>query len=355
MPRITYVVGLSLLVGGCAQPAPDAGRSAAPLTVCAAGSTTPGVDVSQWQGAVDWAAVKAAGKQFAIVRVTDGTVLDSRFASNWANTRAAGLVRGAYHFFRPAQDATQQAASVVSNVGALGRGDLPIVIDLEVTEGQSADVIRAALRTFIDAVAEGTGKQPIIMTAPSYWGSLGAGSELGSQPLWIMHWGVTCPNVPAPWSTWTFWMHSATGTVDGISGDADLDVFNGDLAALEAFAALSTGDAGTDTRDLEAGAADAPLADTAGSDTGVPDGGAPDVPVTDAGAADLVHPETPPADLPLTNDGGTTDAGRDTADEGKSGGSSGGCGCATGASVSPSLLALAAAALMLVSRRRRCG
>src|SRR3954463_5821815 len=73
--------------------------------VCAADTTTKGVDVSYFNGTIDWAKVKAAGNEFAFIRISDGTGFrDPQFAANWAGAQSAGMVRGIYQFFRPGQD-----------------------------------------------------------------------------------------------------------------------------------------------------------------------------------------------------------------------------------------------------------
>ena len=93
---------------------------------CPLGPTVSGIDVSEFQGAVNWGAVKASGQAFAIARVSDGTGhIDATFAPNWAGIRAAGMIRGAYQFFEPSEDAVAQANVVIARVGRLGPGDLP--------------------------------------------------------------------------------------------------------------------------------------------------------------------------------------------------------------------------------------
>src|SRR5690606_23553056 len=75
----------------------------------------------------------------------------------------------------------------------------------------------------------------IIYTGKYFWQDQVGGADLTEHPLWIAQWGVTCPDIPAPWGDWAFHQTSATGRVSGISGDVDLDVFNGtvdDLIAL---------------------------------------------------------------------------------------------------------------------------
>ena len=196
-----------------------------------------GVDVSQYQGAINWPAVKAAGKDFAIARISDGTGSpDGTFATNWAGIKSAGMVRGAYQFFEPGEDPVAQANLVISSVGVLGSGDLPVTADMEVTGGQSAATIAANLQTWVNHVQAGTGKAPMIYTAPGYWDASVNSTAFGNLPLWGANWGVTCPSLATGWSNWKAWQYADNGTVSGISGAVDLDEFNGDLTALQTFA-----------------------------------------------------------------------------------------------------------------------
>src|SRR5258708_2072806 len=98
-------------------------------------TTTPGIDVSHYQGFVNWGNVKSAGMAFAFAKATEGmSVSDNKFAVNWPGIKNAGLVRGAYHFFHASQDATAQAnffLDALQSAGGLLPGDLPPVIDFE--------------------------------------------------------------------------------------------------------------------------------------------------------------------------------------------------------------------------------
>src|SRR5512143_714506 len=77
---------------------------------CQVGPTTPGIDVSYHQETIDWPRVRRAGIRFAFIRLSDGATLrDPRFATNWAEAGRAGVVRGAYQYFRPDQSVTAQA------------------------------------------------------------------------------------------------------------------------------------------------------------------------------------------------------------------------------------------------------
>jgi lysozyme len=214
----------------------DVGASREPVVVCAGGATVQGVDVSTFQGAIDWNAVHASGIDFAIARVSDGsTVMDDTFAANWAGIKAAGMVRGVYQFFRPAEDPTTQADLLVTTVGAFGPGDLPPVADVEVTDGQSGDTLVANLATWVSVVQTRTGRTPMIYASPGFWDALPGVSQFASEVPWIANWQVSCPDTPSPWTTWSFWQYADNGSVSGIAGVVDLDEFNGALAQLGAL------------------------------------------------------------------------------------------------------------------------
>jgi lysozyme len=195
-----------------------------------------GIDVSKDQGDVDWAAVAAAGTAFAFVKATDGqTYVDPMFAQNWAGARAAGLLRGAYHFFRAEDSPQAQAEFFWQTVG--GGNDLPLVVDVEETMGQSAAVVVSNLQLFVASLQQWAGRQPMIYTAPGFWNGLST-SAFGSFPLWVAEYGVAEPQMPAGWTLWDFWQHSETGQLAGIQGNVDLNVYSGSLDELrQAFPA----------------------------------------------------------------------------------------------------------------------
>ena len=212
-------------------------------TVCGKGSVV-GIDVSTYQGTVDWAKVKAAGKTFAFARVTHGTgTIDNQFAKNWPAMKAAGIIRGAYQYFEPADDALEQAKLFVDKINAAGgfeEGDLPGVIDVEKMGTASAAQLRTMVHTWIDYVEEKTNRRPIIYAGSYFWDDHSLGTDFSSYPLWGPHYTTAdCHLISSAWNDWTFWQHSDEGTVSGISGAVDLDRYNGDLASLKAFIADS--------------------------------------------------------------------------------------------------------------------
>lgn len=204
--------------------------------VCPDGEVTYGIDVSKWQGTIDWAAVAAAGVEYAFIRVSDGsTVIDEFFEVNWQQAKSNGIVVGAYQFFRPGQDPVAQADLLLSMMGTLGPEDLPPVIDIEVTGGLSGAEVIASAQAWIDVVEADVGAAPLVYTAPGWWDSNVGLPALGTYPLWVASWGVTCPAVPTGWSDYIFHQFSATGTVSGISGDVDENYFNGSSVDLDAW------------------------------------------------------------------------------------------------------------------------
>lgn len=242
MTRLT-LLALLMLSGCVSEPRPLAyGVSAAANTVCATGATVDGIDVSNYDGAIDWMKVAGAGKKFAIAKATEGTGFhDSTFAANWSGMKAAGVIRGAYHFFHSNEDPVAQANYFLAAVGTLGPGDLPPMLDLEVADGQSAATVASTALTWLQTVESMTGKKPIVYTYPSFWSSVGASASFAGYPLNIANYGVNCPDVVGSWSSWTMWQYSDTGTVAGINAQIDEDHFNGDLAALQKLANGASG------------------------------------------------------------------------------------------------------------------
>ena len=216
------------------------------LTVCPTGATVEGADVSYYDGTVDWAALRASGRVFAIARVADGsTYLDPTFAANWQGMKANGFVRGTYQYFRAAESGVAQANVLLAAIAAAGPlepGDLPPTLDLETTDGESDAVIVERAQDWLATVRAATGREPVLYTAPGFWNyeaGLPSLAWLGS--LWIANWDVTCPSLATGFTGWQFWQYDDKGTAPGLgSDDADLDRFNGSVADLQALAAKST-------------------------------------------------------------------------------------------------------------------
>ena len=197
-----------------------------------------GVDVSYYQGTVNWASVKSAGKAFALIRVSDGTnTPDPQFATNWSKARAAGLTVGAYQFFRPSQDATAQADLMVSKLTTAGFAatDIPPVIDVEVTEGLASSTILSRVNTWLARVFFNATATTEIYTSPGFWSGLGNPTPSPLPYLWDAHWGASCPTLPPAWGRLRFWQYNDSGSVSGISGAVHLDQYTGPLSELRSL------------------------------------------------------------------------------------------------------------------------
>nr|WP_026929016.1 lysozyme [Glycomyces tenuis] len=209
-----------------------------------------GIDVSHYQGSINWTSVKNAGIDFAYIKATEGTTyLDPRFDTNYPAAYHAGVIRGAYHFARPSSSSgAAQANFFASNGGAWSADNLtlPGALDLEAPPsgarcyGLSTTQMRNWITDFYNTYKSRTGRDMVIYTTASWWNSCtGSWTGMASKsPLWVAHWGVSSPSLPAGWNntTWTFWQYTSTGSVSGIAGNVDRNNFNGSQARLLALA-----------------------------------------------------------------------------------------------------------------------
>jgi len=232
---------VALLLVGCTISTSEVGTSEQATTVCALHPTTVhGMDVSSYETSIDWPTAKASGIDFAFIRVSDGLHYhDPKFATYWQGAAAAGVYRGAYQFFRPDQDPVAQADYLLSQLGPHTPWDLPPAIDVEVTDGMAPEDVAAAVRIWIAHVEAAIGRPPIIYAGYYSWQDYVGNANLTAYPLWHAQYTTApCPNIPTPWTRWTIWQYSSTGTVPKVVGEAtDLDEFDGTLDDLAAFAA----------------------------------------------------------------------------------------------------------------------
>ena len=199
-----------------------------------------GIDVSHFQGTIDWSAVAGDQIHFAIVKATGGeTYTDPQFHNNWHGTRTAGLVRGAYHFFYAEDDPVKQAEHFVQTVGELKSRDLPAFLDVEILDGVAPQKLAERVLIWLETVHKQTGKRPVIYSDMYFARQYLDHPDLAEYPLWIAEYSDELSPLPKVWQSrgWHFWQHSQSGRVAGIEGNVDLDVYQGGLDALKAFAA----------------------------------------------------------------------------------------------------------------------
>lgn len=204
------------------------------------GGTQPfGPDVSDYQGAVDWKAVKTFGAGFAIVKATEGTTwIGNTFAANWAGMKSAGIpVRGAYHFAHPKNGAVPEAQHFVDIVGSFGPGEFA-VLDIEAADSQSPSTVAQYSRDWCDEVMRLTGlpkNRVWIYTGNWFWSPQAGGSSIvADHPLWASAYSSSEPSV-AGWDKWTMWQYTDAEKISGISGGVDASRFGGTQAELEAL------------------------------------------------------------------------------------------------------------------------
>jgi lysozyme len=202
-----------------------------------AGATLPGIDVSAWQGNINWAKVAGAGTRFAILKATEGASWnDPTYAANVAGAATNGITVGAYHFADPSSapgDAVSEADHFVS-IAKNSPGDIVPALDIEHKGNLSTAGLVAWVKTWLAEVASKLGVKPMLYASPGFWkysmGDTTWFADNGYQILWVAHWGVTSPDVPAnDWggNGWTFWQWTDCRHVAGISGCVDGDKFNG--------------------------------------------------------------------------------------------------------------------------------
>lgn len=274
LPRAPLGLCVALLAG-CygGEPEPVGVATSAIHMYCAARTEVRGIDVSQWQGTIQWSRLPAAGVRFAIIRLSNNMSLDTRFDQNWSAARAAGVMRGAYHYFNPTTNAAGQANFFVDHLLAqgFGDGDLPPMLDVEYTNvdtngdgspdrpSVTPSAYQAAIRAWVNVIRARLNREPIIYTGGYYWDGFVQSSEWAANPLFHAEypnystrrmWSDPVPNagcaryVSNAWPRYSFWQYAGDNTFASSLGGAgtfgssavDMDVFDGTLEDLQQLA-----------------------------------------------------------------------------------------------------------------------
>ncbi len=187
-------------------------------------SQTPvhGIDVSHYQGSIDWPAVAAANIDFAYVKATDGiTYTDPAFDTNVASAAGTQLKLGAYHFFEADDDPQQQLANFLNAIKGKPLSLVPMV-DVEVTDNQPASQIKRRLTQFLQQLEQATGCTPLIYSYRSFW-QTNIGPDFNRYPFWLADYAAK-PSPPEGVKNWQIWQYSEQGKVAGIEHPVDMDV-----------------------------------------------------------------------------------------------------------------------------------
>jgi GH25 family lysozyme M1 (1,4-beta-N-acetylmuramidase) len=254
IPMAAFVVALS----GAVPASP--GFAAPP------GYPVTGIDVSAFQGSINWASVVTSGVRFAYIRASEqANIPDGYFDANYSGAKSNGLYAGAYHRARPdVSGGRAQAAFFLDHARYTGDGrTLPPMLDIEwprsnwpglnACYNMTPAQLSAWIRDFVDEVTIRTGRLAMIYTNPNWWGPCtGNNASFGAHPLFNSGYLPSPPPLPAGWTRWTLWQYTDSLTVPGITGPVDGDVFNGTPGELASLAGSEVRNDSTDFADLNA-------------------------------------------------------------------------------------------------------
>jgi lysozyme len=233
------LLGLSLALSGCAVEEFNARyplkSDAKPHPGVESAKRYPiqGIDISRWQGEIDWAQVKAAGTRFAFIKATEGgDHVDPAFQRNWHGARGAGVPTGAYHFVYWCRPAHEQAQWFVQHIPRTNDSlTLPPILDVEWNGHSRTCPVKVSRETAIEKMRlmlreleAHTGRRPIIYT-----------DEFEGYPFWIRSTAAK-PEERYANRRWEFWQFTTTGRVPGIRGDVDRNAFYGSEQEFQAWA-----------------------------------------------------------------------------------------------------------------------
>jgi lysozyme len=191
-----------------------------------------GIDVSYWQGDIDWDKVHNAGVSFTYIKATEGgDRIDPKFLENWEGAKRAGIARGAYHFIYWCRPANEQALWFMLNVPP-DPDALPPVLDVEWNSYSKTcpgkvdrDTALAKIKILLDAMQSYTGKRPIIYTDPVFHREVLQG-EFPDYHFWLRSVAAE-PDALYGQRSWAFWQFTTTGKVPGVAGGVDRNSFSG--------------------------------------------------------------------------------------------------------------------------------
>ncbi len=191
-------------------------------------TTVSGIDVSRYQGTVNWKAVADAGYRFAVVRATIWNAkIDDNFAVNWNGARNAGLLVSAYHVVK-ADVAAAAQIDYFAQALAGHKWDLPPVLDIERDDNLSVQAITQCVRDCLHLSEQRFSRKPLVYTGAWFWNShVSRSAEWAQYDLWVASYGSGGAVLPAGWTAWKIWQYTGKGSAPGITGDVDLDWFNG--------------------------------------------------------------------------------------------------------------------------------
>ncbi|MDE5977005.1 MAG: LysM peptidoglycan-binding domain-containing protein, partial [Turicibacter sp.] len=199
-----------------------------------------GIDVSKWQGSIDFEAVKESGVEVVYIRSSEGYWEDEYFQTNYTNATAAGLKVGVYHYVTAmtVEEARSEAAFFVSLIEGKTL-DCRLAMDFEYFGSLSESQINEIGLTFLKTVESLSGKEVVVYSDESNARNLW-NEQIAQYPLWIAEYGVSEPRDGGPWSSWVGFQYNDSGSIPGIYSDSvDLDYFTDGIFLSDASTPVS--------------------------------------------------------------------------------------------------------------------
>lgn len=200
------------------------------------GYTVFGIDISRYQGNIDWEKFKKenpaeAPIAFVYTKATEGSdFTDINFHDNFEATRKHGFMRGAYHYFSTKSSGLAQAQMFIKTV-KLSKGDLPPMVDVE-EKPKNKELFIQELKIFITKIEEHYGVKPIVYTYRKYKKRYLGDSFFERYPSWVAHYYIDALDKDVKW---LFWQCSDIGEVPGIPQNVDINIFNGSIEQLKSL------------------------------------------------------------------------------------------------------------------------
>ena len=195
---------------------------------------TFGLDVSQYQGDINWSEVDSVESKFplhfVLIRATAGDDKeDTQFDANWKGAKKHNLIRGAYHYYRPTENSIEQANNFIKTV-KLRKGDLPPVLDIEqLPKNQSIDSLKVGLKRWLKKIDAHYKVKPIIYTGERYYEDF-LKEEFEGYTFWVANYNFFEENIK---DDWLFWQFTEKAVIKGINHNVDLNIYNGTPKMLE--------------------------------------------------------------------------------------------------------------------------
>ncbi|PBJ13823.1 glycoside hydrolase family 25 protein [Flavobacterium sp. ACN6] len=193
-----------------------------------------GIDVSEFQGKVDWEEVEILDEkypvQFVFIRATAGNDrVDRQFKKNWEGAKENKIMRGAYHYYRPNENSIEQADLFIKTV-KLQTGDLPPVLDIErLPKNQSLDSLKKGLKRWLTKVEKHYQVRPIIYSGERYYSDF-LKEEFSEYLFWIANYNFYREKIE---DDWLFWQFTEKASLPGIKHRVDVNIYNGDIEQLQ--------------------------------------------------------------------------------------------------------------------------